>query len=65
MEKSLTGTTTNNTLAVPADYVALREAYVSTSSGFQALERVDLVWMRKYYPVQTSQSSPYYIAREG
>jgi len=65
MEKSLTGTISGNTLAVPADYIELKEAYVSASWGFQALERVDLVWMRKYYPTQTTQSTPYYVTREG
>lgn len=64
MEKSLTGTISGNTLAVPTDYIELKEAYVSASWGFQALERVDLVWMRNNYPVQTVQSTPYYIARE-
>lgn len=64
MEKSLTGTISGNTLAVPADYIELKEAYVSASWGFQALERVDLVWMRNHYPVQTTQSTPYYITRE-
>lgn len=65
MEKALSGSTTNNTFTVPADYLELKEAYVSTSWGFQPLERVDLWWLRRYYPVQTAQNAPYYIAREG
>ena len=64
MEKALSGTLTNNTLAIPADYLELKEAYISTSSGFQPLERVDLWWMRQRYPTQTSQQAPFYIARE-
>jgi hypothetical protein len=65
MEKALSGSTTNNTLPVPADYLELKEAYVSTSDGFQALERVSLPWFHTYYPIQTSQCAPYYITREG
>lgn len=34
MEKALSGTTSNNQLAVPTDYIELKEAYVSTSDGF-------------------------------
>lgn len=65
MEKSLTGALTNNTLAVPSDYQHMKELYISTSSGFQPLERADLWWLRGHYPTQTAQSAPIYYAREG
>lgn len=65
MEKVLSGTTTNNAMAVPADYLEMREAYVSTTAGYSALERVDLWWLHQRYPVQTPQQAPYYFAREG
>lgn len=65
MEKSLTGSLTNNTLAVPSDYQHMKELYISTSDGFQPLERADLWWMRGHYQTQTAQSAPIYYAREG
>ena len=65
MEKSITGSLTNNTLAVPSDYQHMEELYISTSDGFQPLERAGLWWMRSHYPTQTAQSAPIYYAREG
>lgn len=65
MEKSLTGSLANNTLAVPSDYQHMKELYISTSDGFQPLERADLWWLRGHYPTQTAQSAPIYYAREG
>lgn len=64
MEKSITGTLSNNAFAVPADYVHMKDFYVSTSTGYQPLERADLWWLRAHYPVQTAQSAPIYYARE-
>lgn len=65
MEKSLTGSLTNNTLAVPTDYQHMKELYISTSDGLQPLERADLWWMRGHYPTQAAQSAPIYYVREG
>ncbi|MDE2101736.1 MAG: hypothetical protein KGL39_31105 [Patescibacteria group bacterium] len=66
METALTGTinATTGYLAVPADYLALKNPQVVTSSGTFTLTVKEPVWIYDRYPNRTAQGIPSYIARE-
>lgn len=50
--------------ALPADYVALKFCYITTSPSY-ALERRSAEWIYSEYPARTSSGMPRFIAREG
>lgn len=63
METALSGTISGGVLAVPADYVELKYAYVNTTP-VTFLQRVPPEQIYTEYPVRSGSSSPRYIARE-
>jgi hypothetical protein len=63
MEETLSGTFSGGTLAIPADYVELKFAYVDTSSN-RWLERKTAEWIYRNDPTRSSGEARY-IAREG
>jgi len=64
METALSGTISSGTLAVPADYLELKFAYID-GTPTQWLERVSPEQVYKTYPNRSGDAKPILIAREG
>lgn len=65
MEAALSGTITNNTVAIPTDYLALKNARVVNSAGSQfPLNRRSSEYIFGNYPIQSPTAMPEAIARE-
>jgi hypothetical protein len=64
IETALDGTIASGVLAVPADYLALKSAYISAGSNKYNLERKNAQFIRATYPDDGSTGIPTYIARE-
>jgi len=65
MIETINATVTTNAVPVPADYLEMRDLWVSVNGGLQAMERVSSFWLHSQFPLQSSSGSPYYYAREG
>lgn len=65
METSSASTMSAGVVAVPTNYVALKDSYISSTSPYQNLERKASEWIYGTYPQRTADSTPGYIAREG
>jgi hypothetical protein len=63
METALSGTIGSGVLAVPADYVELKYAYVNVAP-VRFLQRVPAELMYEQYPVRSGAAYPKFIARE-
>lgn len=64
LESSLSITLSGGVGALPADYMALKHAYVN-SSPVQWLDRKTPEWIYRTYPVRSGGGIPQFIAREG
>jgi hypothetical protein len=64
MESALNGTIASGVLAVPADYLELKSAYIDGTPVVQ-LQRASLSQVYEKYPLRTSTCKPKVIAREG
>jgi hypothetical protein len=64
MEASLSDTIASGVIAVPSDYVALKNVYVS-GSPVTRLVRKDADYIYRKYPTRSSDSKPKFIAQEG
>jgi hypothetical protein len=66
MEAIAAPTVANASFAVPADYMEMRNLYVTDSTGayLYELERSSPFWLRSQYQLQSSQGRPQYYARE-
>lgn len=64
MEKALSGTIAGGVLAIPADYVALKHAYVS-ATPVKTLQRKTAQWIYETYPVRSGSEMPKFIASDG
>lgn len=64
MEETLNSTISSGVVAVPADYVELKFAYVD-GARTTLLQRKDPNWIYLSYPVRSSNGLPKFIAREG
>lgn len=67
LEQPLTGTinATTGTLAVPADYLALRNAQIVLNGGAYPLQRKNVEFIYLNYPDQQATDAPAFIARQG
>jgi hypothetical protein len=67
MESTLSGTISNNVLAVPADYLELDVAVVSSATRAPELQRKSKNWLYSNYPRSAGiiTGVPKYIARDG
>jgi len=63
-EEPLSGTITSGVIAVPADYMSLKFAYIDASEAFP-LERRSPEWIYANCPMRSASSRPKYIARDG
>jgi hypothetical protein len=64
MESALNGTIASGVLAVPADYLELKSAYIDYTP-VQQLQRATPSAIYNEYPLRVSTSKPRLIAREG
>ncbi len=64
MEAALSGTIASGVMAIPADYVELKHAYVSQSPVIP-LQRKTATWIYSSYPVRSGGEVPRFIARDG
>ena len=64
MEAALNSTISSGVIAVPADYIELKSAYVDGSPTY-LLERGSVEDVYAKYPTRSAQGKPLYIAREG
>lgn len=64
MEAALSGTISSGAVALPADYVELKTAYIDRSPT-QWLERRATQWIYEEYPMRSSSGLPKFISREG
>lgn len=63
MEATLSTTISSGVIAVPADYVELRHAYIDGATA-QALIRKSPHWIYYTYPKRSSDAKPKYIAED-
>ena len=64
MESTFTGTIASGVIAVPADYLELKFAYINASPTSQ-LQRASASQIYAKYPFRTAASKPTMIGREG
>lgn len=64
MEAALSDTIASGVIAVPADYVAMKVAYVDGSPTTK-LTRQDADYIYRKYPTRSSDTKPKYFAQEG
>lgn len=63
MEASLNSTIASGVIAVPADYIEMKYAYVN-GSPVQYLQRKDPQWIYENYPARSAEGQPKYFAEE-
>lgn len=65
METALSSTiTSSGTVALPSDYIELKNAYLDTSPT-TPLQRKSAEWIYQMYPTRSADGKPKFIAREG
>ncbi len=66
METSTASTIASGVIAVPTNYIELKDAYVSSTSPYANLDRKTAEWVYENYPNRTAGGdAPKFIAREG
>lgn len=65
METSTASTMASGVIAVPTNYLSLKNAYISSIQPYQALERKTDTWIYDNYPYRVATGTPKFIAREG
>lgn len=67
MEVTASETITNGSFALPADYLKMRNLYVTDATGayLYELRRQSPAWLRGTYQIQSAQGTPQFYAREG
>ena len=63
MEEALNSTIASGVIAVPADYVSIKHAYVD-GTPVQGLQRKSAEWIYANYPTRSADGKPKFIARE-
>lgn len=65
METIQASTIAAGVIALPTNYIELKDAYVSSTSPYQNLDRKTSNWIYDKYPDRSSTGLPKFIAREG
>jgi|SRR5581483_731499 len=65
METAMASTIASGTIAVPANYIELKDSYISSTTPYTNLDRKSAEWIYEKYPYRASDNTPKYIAREG
>lgn len=64
METTTASTIASGVIAVPANYIELKDAYISSLTPYVNLDRKNANWIYDKYPYRASSGTPYFIARE-
>ena len=64
METVQASTITAGVIAVPANYVSLKDAYISSTTPYTNLERKTANWIYDNYPNRVADDIPKFLARE-
>src|SRR6267378_826360 len=65
METSMASTMAAGVIAVPTNYIELKDSYISSTVPYGNLDRKSAEWIYEKYPRRTSDRQPSFIAREG
>ncbi len=65
METTQASTIAAGVIAIPTNYIELKDAYVSSTTPYVNLERKTANWIYDKYPSRSSDNTPKFIAREG
>lgn len=65
METSQASTIAAGVLAVPANYVEMKDSYISSTTPYINLDRKTAEWIYEKYPSRVATGKPAFIAREG
>jgi hypothetical protein len=64
METTQASTMAAGVIAVPTNYIELKDAYISSTAPYAKLERKSADWIYDKYPYRTSDGIPKFMARE-
>jgi len=65
METTQPSTIAAGVIAVPTNYIELKDAYISSTTPFINLDRKTANWIYDKYPTRAADNTPKFIAREG
>lgn len=65
METIQASTMASGVIALPTNYVELKDAYISSTSPYANLDRKTANWIYDKYPNRSATGAPRFIAREG
>ena len=65
METSQASTVAAGVVAVPTNYIEMKDCYISSTTPFVNLDRKTAEWIYEKYPFRVSDNIPKFIAREG
>ena len=65
METSTSSTIAAGVVAVPSNYLSLKDAYITSTTPYVNLDRKTANWIYGNYPNRVADSTPGFIAREG
>jgi hypothetical protein len=65
METAQASTMASGVLAVPSNYIELKDAYISSTTPYVNLARKSAEWIYENYPYRIAHNTPSFIAREG
>jgi hypothetical protein len=65
METTMATVMASGVIAVPTNYVALKDAYISSTTPYGDLARKTAEFVYEKYPNRVADKQPIYIAREG
>ncbi len=65
METTMSTVMAAGVIAVPTNYVALKDAYITSTAPYANLERKTANWIYDNYPNRVADNTPRFVAREG
>lgn len=65
METSTSSTIAAGVVAVPTNYLSLKDAYITSTTPYVNLDRKTANWVYGNYPNRVAEGTPGFIAREG
>lgn len=65
METTTASTMSSGLLAVPTNYIELKNAYLTSTTPYQGLDRKTVNWIYEAFPFRQADRQPAFIAREG
>lgn len=65
METTTSSTVASGVIAIPSNYIELKDAYISSTTPYRNLDRKTSNWIYDKYPSRQADNIPSFIAREG